>query len=121
MVFWTNVRVESGGAMPITTPLTQLLGIKHPILLAPMDTISGSRLTRAVSEAGGFGILGGGYGDRARLEAETAKLKDFAGPFGIGFITWSLAKQPELLDIALHSNPRAVMLSFGDPAPFAPP
>ena len=72
--------------MPISTDLTALLGIRHPLLLAPMDTISGSRLTRAVSEAGGFGILGGGYGDRARLEAETAKLKDFAGPFGIGFI-----------------------------------
>src|SRR6185503_15502338 len=105
--------------MPISTDLTALLGIRHPLLLAPMDTISGSRLTRAVSEAGGFGILGGGYGDRARLEAETAELKGFA-PFGIGFITWSLAKQPELLDIALHANPRAVMLSFGDPAPFAP-
>ncbi len=54
------------------------------------------------------------------LETETAKLKGFAAPFGIGFITWSLAKQPELLDIALDANPRAVMLSFGDPAPFAP-
>src|SRR6266545_2920654 len=106
--------------MPISTDLTALLGIRHPVLLVPMDTISGSRLTRAVSEAGGFGILGGGYGDRARLEAETAKLKDFAGPFGIGFITWSLAKKPELLDIALDANPRAIMLSFGDPAPFAP-
>ena len=69
-----------------------------------MDTIAGSRLTRAVSEAGGFGILGGGYGDRARLEAETAKLKGCAGPFGIGFITWSLAKQSELLDIALDAQ-----------------
>ena len=106
--------------MPIRTDLTALLGIRHPVLLAPMDTISGSRLTRAVSEAGGFGILGGGYGDRARLEVETAKLKDCAGPFGIGFITWSLAKKPELLDIALAANPRAIMLSFGDPAPFAP-
>jgi nitronate monooxygenase len=106
--------------MPISTDLTALLGIRHPVLLAPMDTISGSRLTRAVSGAGGFGILGGGYGDRARLEAETAKLNDFAGPFGIGFITWSLAKKPELLDIALAANPRAIMLSFGDPAPFAP-
>jgi nitronate monooxygenase len=106
--------------MPISTDLTALLGIRHPVLLAPMDTISGSRLTRAVSEAGGFGILGGGYGDRARLEVETAKLKDCAGPFGIGFITWSLAKKPELLDIALAANPRAIMLSFGDPAPFAP-
>src|SRR3954454_21185708 len=107
--------------MPIATPLTALLGIKHPIMLAPMDTISGARLVRAVSQAGGFGLLGGGYGDKTRLETETAKLKDFAGPFGIGFITWSLAKQPETLDIGLHSNPRAVMLSFGDPAPFAPP
>ena len=105
--------------MPIATPLTELLRIRHPILLAPMDTISGARLTRTVSEAGGFGILGGGYGDRARLQAEAAELKGF-GPFGIGFITWSLAKQPELLDIALDARPQAVMLSFGDPAPFAP-
>ena len=50
--------------MPISTPLTALLGIRHPILLAPMDVIAGARLTAAVSAAGGFGILGGGYGDR---------------------------------------------------------
>ncbi|WP_426442677.1 NAD(P)H-dependent flavin oxidoreductase [Bradyrhizobium genosp. P] len=104
--------------MPVSTELTARLGIQHPILLGPMDTISGTRLVRAVSEAGGFGILGGGYGDRDRLVADTAKLKGFDRPFGIGFITWSLAKQPELLDIALRA--RAVMLSFGDPAPFAP-
>ncbi|MCK1733415.1 nitronate monooxygenase [Bradyrhizobium sp. 138] len=105
--------------MPIATPLTEMLGIRHPILSAPMDTIAGSRLTRAVSEAGGFGILGGGYGDRARLQTEAAGLKGLE-PFGIGFITWSLAKQAELLDIALDASPRAIMLSFGDPAPFAP-
>jgi len=105
--------------MPISTPLTTLLDVKHPILLAPMDVIAGARLTMAVSDAGGFGILGGGYGERAWLEAETAKLKKFSGAFGIGFITWSLAKQPELLDIALAANPRAIMLSFGDPKPFA--
>ena len=56
--------------MPIATPLTTLLGIKHPIMLAPMDTIAGARLVRAVGEAGGFGLLGGGYGDKARLETE---------------------------------------------------
>ena len=44
----------------------------------------------------------------------------YSAPFGIGFITWSLAKQPELLDIALDARPRAIMLSFGDPKPFAP-
>ncbi|MGX9425017.1 MULTISPECIES: NAD(P)H-dependent flavin oxidoreductase [Bradyrhizobium] len=106
--------------MPIDTPLTALLGIRHPIVLAPMDVVAGARLAKAVSEAGGFGILGGGYGDRAWLEREAAKLGSCAAPFGIGFITWSMAKQPELLDIALAANPRAIMLSFGDPKPFAP-
>ena len=58
----------------------------------------------AVGEAGGFGILGGGYGDKAWLEQETAKLNKCPAPFGIGFITWSMAKQPELLDIALAAQ-----------------
>ena len=106
--------------MTISTPLTDRLGIRHPILSAPMDVIAGARLTAAVSAAGGFGILGGGYGDRAWLEQETAKLAGSAAPFGIGFITWSLAKQPDLLDVALKARPRAIMLSFGDPKPFAP-
>lgn len=106
--------------MPMTTSLTTLLEIAHPILLAPMDVIAGSRLVAAVSRAGGFGILGGGYGERAWLERETTKLADLRAPFGIGFITWSLAKRPELLDIALGVKPSAIMLSFGDPAPFAP-
>jgi nitronate monooxygenase len=106
--------------MPISTSLTALLGVAHPILLAPMDVIAGARLVTAVSGAGGFGILGGGYGEQAWLEQEIAKLKQCAAPFGIGFITWSLAKRPELLDIALNARPRAIMLSFGDPKPFAP-
>ena len=106
--------------MPIATSLTRLLEIRHPILLAPMDIVAGSRLVSAVSRAGGFGILGGGYGERTWLKRETAKLADLRAPFGIGFITWSLARQPELLDIALGAKPSAIMLSFGDPAPFAP-
>ncbi len=105
--------------MAISTSLTGLLGIKHPILSAPMDTIAGARLAMAVSAAGGFGILGGGYGNKAWLEQETAKLAGVSTAFGIGFITWSLAKRPELLEIALAARPRAVMLSFGDPNPFA--
>jgi len=106
--------------MSIDTPLTALLGIRHPVLLAPMDLVSDARLTAAVSSAGGFGILGG-YGEKAWLERETGKLRQSASaPFGIGFITWSLVKQPELLDVALNARPRAIMLSFGDPKRFAP-
>jgi nitronate monooxygenase len=105
--------------MPLETSLTARLGIEHPILSAPMAAIAGARLVEAVGKAGGFGILGGGYGDKAWLEQETARLKHCNVPFGIGFITWSMAKQRELLDIALAVRPRAIMLSFGDPKPFA--
>src|ERR1700761_4626013 len=104
--------------MSIRTPVTDLLGIRHPILSAPMAFIAGARLVTAVSEAGGFAILGGGYGDKDWLTREVAKLQKCSSPFGIGFITWSMAKQPELLDIALNAKPRAIMLSFGDPKPF---
>jgi nitronate monooxygenase len=110
-------------AMPLANELTRLLGIKYPIILAPMDIVSGARLTAAVSRAGGFGILGGGYGEKAWLERELGRFNELVAaspvPFGIGFITWSLAKKPDLLEIALRARPRAVMLSFGDPRPFA--
>ena len=111
---------DTGADMAIETALTARLGITHPILSAPMDVIAGARLVAAVSEAGGFGILGGGYGERAWLEQESAKLGKCRASFGVGFITWSLAKQPELLDVALAARPRAIMLSFGDPKPFTP-
>ena len=107
--------------MSIQTALTKRLGIRHPVLLAPMDVVADATLASAVSAAGGLGILGGGYGDAEWLGREIARLKETRVRFGIGFITWSLAKQPHLLDLALESEPAAVMLSFGDAAPFAEP
>jgi nitronate monooxygenase len=105
--------------MVIVTPLTRLLGISHPILLGPMDGVADGRLAAAVSAAGGLGILGGGYGNRDWLTRELEVLHASAQRFGVGFVTWSLAKQPALLDLALERKPAAIMLAFGDPAPFA--
>lgn len=103
--------------MTISTRLTELLKVRHPVLLAPMDTIASGALAAAVSGAGGFGIIGGGYGDEARLAHDL----DAAGNarVGVGFITWSMAKNPRLLDLALERKPTAIMLSFGDVAPHA--
>lgn len=103
--------------MAIHNRLTQTLGIEHPVLLAPMDIVSGGRLAAAVSHAGGLGMLGGGYGDGDWVEREWARAGN--ARIGCGFITWSLAKRPELLDGVLARQPAAVMLSFGDPRPFA--
>ncbi|HEU4350616.1 MAG TPA: nitronate monooxygenase [Burkholderiales bacterium] len=105
--------------MSIRTALTDALAIRHPILLAPMDIVSDARLTAAVSAAGALGLLGGGYGDAQWLRRELDLLERSKARFGVGFITWSMARQPKLLDLALERKPAAVMLSFGDPAPFA--
>ncbi len=103
--------------MPLTTRLTQLLGIEHPILLAPMGNVAGGELAGAVSAAGGLGLIGGGYGDRDWLERQFHAAGNRR--VGCGFITWSMARQPDLLDVALDHRPAAMMLSFGDPTPFA--
>jgi nitronate monooxygenase len=103
--------------MAFRNRVTALLGIEHPVLLAPMDAVADGKLAAAVSGAGGLGILGGGYGDGAWLEREFAAAGNTR--IGCGFITWSLAKQPGLLSRALDHAPAAIMLSFGDVSPFA--
>ena len=46
----------------ISTPITELFGIKHPIMLAGMNVAAGPELAAAVSNAGGLGVIGGlGY------------------------------------------------------------
>ncbi len=104
-------------AMPLTTRLTEFFGIEHPILAAPMAMISGGRLAAAVTGAGGLGLIGGGYGDSDWLEREFDLTEGTR--VGCGFITWSLARKPELLDQTLERQPATIMLSFGDLQPFA--
>ena len=103
--------------MTIATRITELLKVQHPILLAPMDLVADGKLAAIVSKAGGFGIIGGGYGNEEWLKREL----DAAGDarVGVGFITWSMAKTPRLLDLALERKPVAVFLSFGDVKPHA--
>lgn len=101
----------------IETRFTRRFGLSTPIMGAPMDPASGAALAQAVSDAGGLGMVGGGYGDRVWLEEQLSGVKQ--GTTGTGFITWSMAKQPDLLTIALSRKPRALMLSFADPLPFA--
>jgi nitronate monooxygenase len=99
------------------TRVTELLGIRHPILLAPMGSVSGGRLAAAVTRAGGLGFLGPGYSglDWIARELDAAENERV----GIGFIAWDLAREPARLVAALARKPVAVMLSFGDPSPFA--
>lgn len=103
--------------MALKTRLTTRFGLTHPIISAPMAFAAGGRLASAVSAAGGLGLIGGGYGDRAWLEEQLSLVAPET--VGCGFITWSLRRAPELLDLVLERRPRAVILSFGNPAPLA--
>lgn len=105
--------------MALTTRFTTLLGVRHPIVLAPMGGSAGGALTAAVSQGGGLGMLGAAGGDPDWLDREAA----IAGagtdrPWGIGFLTWMTSVAA--VRHALEHRPAAVMLSFGDPGPYAP-
>jgi nitronate monooxygenase len=103
--------------MALRTRLTEKLDIKHPVISAPMAFAAGGKLAAAVTKAGGLGLIGGGYGDANWLEREFAAAGNIR--VGCGFITWSLANRPTLLDLVLAHSPAAIMLSFGSPLPFA--
>ena len=100
----------------LRTSVTELLNIRHPILLAPMNACSGGELASAVTEAGGLGLIGGGVADEDWLKAEYTKVGNTQ--VGVGFITWLLAERPEALKVAMDHEPSAIMLSFGDHTPF---
>lgn len=102
----------------IKTPFSQSFNLKYPIVLGPMGGVAGGRLAAAVSNAGGLGMVGGGYGDPVWLEKELALVKQLATrPWGAGFITWNLTD--EALEQVLDAQPSVMMLSFGDPGKYA--
>lgn len=101
----------------LRTRLTERLKLTHPVISAPMGFASGGKLAAAVTAAGALGLIGGGYGNEQWLREQFAAAGN--QHVGCGFITWSLQKQPHLLDIALDHAPGAMFLSFGDPEPFA--
>ncbi|MFF4826390.1 nitronate monooxygenase [Streptomyces sp. NPDC001312] len=105
--------------MGLSTAFTELFGVEHPIALAPMGGSAGGALAAAVSRGGGLGLLGSGNGDREWLARELPVLAGACAgkPWGIGFQTWAI--DDAAIARALEHGPAAVMLSFGDPGPFA--
>lgn len=103
--------------MGLKTPLTELLGLTYPIVLAPMGAVSGGELAAAVSNAGGLGLVGGGYGDRQWLSRELCLAATNARDrWGVGLITWHASH--EAVELALSYRPKVFFLSFGDPRPY---
>ena len=109
--------------------LCERFQLSTPLVLAPMALASGGTLAAACAQAGALGLVGGGYGDLAWTQREynmaVSLLADDAPGLqrlGCGFITWKLDEDASALDwvLAQAQAPRALMLSFGDPRPYAP-
>lgn len=103
--------------MTLSTAFTTLFGVEHPIASAPMGGSAGGALAAAVSRGGGLGLLGGGSGERDWLARELPIVAGAGRPWGVGFQSWAV--DAGAIEQALEHDPSAVMLSFGDPGPFA--
>jgi len=116
----------------IRTPVTELFGIKYPILLAGMNVAAGPELAAAVTNAGGLGVIGGvGYTPEF-LKKQIAKLKsdlkDPRGPFGVDLLLpqvggsarktnydYTGGKLPELIDIIIDAKASLFVSAVGVP------
>ncbi|MFD4511530.1 NAD(P)H-dependent flavin oxidoreductase [Streptomyces sp. NPDC058457] len=98
----------------ISTKLTELLGIDHPIVSAPMGSVSGARLAGTVTRAGGLGLVGVSYGDAAFIDEHVAATAEQGGVWGVGCVMFTFDERPGLWDKVLGYAPPVIALSFGD-------
>ena len=102
----------------IRTRFTELFGLEHPVMSAPMAMHSGGTLAAAVSGAGGLGSFGGIHETEGTdwVRAQAALVRDQTPrPFAIGFITPFLPSAAGHFQAALDARPDAIALSFADP------
>ena len=70
--------------MRLRTPLTELIGIEHPVVQTGMGWVSGARLTAATAAAGGLGIIASSTMSIPELEAAIRSVKESTDkPFGV--------------------------------------
>ncbi len=101
--------------MWLSTPWCAEVGIRVPVVNAPMGGAAGGRLATAVTRAGGLGMIGmGSAATPEALRRELAELAEPDGVFGIGLVHWVMTERPELLEVALAARPRLLSVSFGD-------
>ncbi|EIW58600.1 2-nitropropane dioxygenase [Trametes versicolor FP-101664 SS1] len=116
----------------ITTPLTKLFKIKHPVLLAGMNVAAGPELAAAVTNAGGLGVIGGvGYTPkilRAQIKALKDDLVDKSAPFGVDLLLpqvggnarktnydYTKGQLPDLIDVIIDEKASLFVCAVGVP------
>lgn len=99
----------------IVTRVSDLLGVRYPIVQAPMGWIARSRLASAVSNAGGLGIIETSSGELEVVKDEIRKMRDLTDrPFGVN-IAQLFVRDPGIVDFVVGQGVKFVTTSAGDP------
>ncbi len=99
----------------IDTRVSRLLGVRFPILQAPMGWIARSQLASAVSNAGGLGIIETSSGELDIVKGEIQRMRELTDrPFGVN-IAQLFVRDPGIVDFVVEQGVRFVTTSAGDP------
>jgi enoyl-[acyl-carrier protein] reductase II len=102
-------------ARAMETRVTELLGIRYPILQGAMAWISYAPLVAAVSEAGGLGIIGGTIMTPSALRAEIHAVRALTDkPFGVNIISLS-PWIDEILSVLVEEKVLVATYGTGNP------
>ena len=104
--------------MGLHTPLCDLLGVEHPILLAGMGGVSYAPLAAAVSNAGGYGVLGmaGTSPDFIRDQMrQTRQLTDRS--FGVDLLAATPDALTASVEVIIQEGASAFIAGLGVPTP----
>jgi enoyl-[acyl-carrier protein] reductase II len=99
--------------MSVTTRVTKLFNIKHPIILPGMSWISTPQLVAAVSNAGGLGILATGPLTAEQTRESIREIRRLTSkPFGIG-ATLLMPGATENAKVAIEEKVPVINFSLG--------
>jgi enoyl-[acyl-carrier protein] reductase II len=102
----------------VRTRITEMLGITHPIIQAPMGWIARAQLASAVSNAGGLGIIETSSGDLDAVREEIRKMADLTDkPFGVN-VAQLFVRDPAIVEFVVEQGVRFVTTSAGDPTKY---
>jgi len=97
---------------PLRTPLTELVGIAHPIVQTGMGYVAGARLTAATSAAGGLGIIASATMDLERLRTAVREVRSRTdAPFGVN-LRADAADAPERVDLIIAEGVRVASFAL---------
>lgn len=100
--------------------ITQLFGIKYPIIQGGMVWCSGWRLASAVSNAGGLGLLGAGSMHPEMLVEHIRKMKEATDkPWGVN-VPLMYPEIDRLMQIITGEGVKIVFTSAGSPKKYTP-